>query len=61
MFEGMSGRSADKQRAPLQLQYGMLCLAKGGKIKLLREFIDQIPASAALLPNGIAEIPNMKL
>jgi uncharacterized protein len=37
--------------------YGGLVLAVDGKIKLLREFIDQIPAAKALLPNGLADIP----
>jgi uncharacterized protein len=36
--------------------YGGLVLAVDGRIKLLREFIDQIPAAIALLPNGIADI-----
>lgn len=40
-------------------QYGMLVLAENGKIKLLREFIDQIPAAVALLPNGIDDIPRL--
>jgi hypothetical protein len=31
-------------------------LAVNGKIKLLRETIDQIPAAIALLPNGIADV-----
>lgn len=42
-------------------KYGMLVLAENGKIKLLREFIDQIPAAAALLPDGVNEIMRMKL
>ncbi|WP_156765411.1 nuclear transport factor 2 family protein [Mycobacterium sp. 1245852.3] len=36
--------------------YGGLVLAVDGKMKLLREFIDQVPAAIALLPNGIADI-----
>ncbi|MEI5997899.1 nuclear transport factor 2 family protein [Paraburkholderia bengalensis] len=40
--------------------YGGLVLAENGKIKLLREFIDQVPAAVALLPNGVADIPQVK-
>ena len=36
--------------------YGGLVIAVGGKIKLLREFIDQVPAAVALLPHGIADL-----
>lgn len=36
--------------------YGGLVLAEDGKMKLLREFIDQIPAAIALLPNGIDDV-----
>ena len=41
-------------------QYGLLALVENGKLKLLREFIDQIPAAIALLPGGVADIPNLK-
>lgn len=39
--------------------YGGLVLAVDGKMKLLREFIDQVPAAIALLPNGIHDIPGV--
>jgi len=36
--------------------YGNLVLVEDGKIKVLREFIDQVPAALALLPGGLADI-----
>ena len=36
--------------------YGNLVLTEGGKIKVLREFIDQVPAATALLPGGLSDV-----
>lgn len=45
----------------VNFQYGTLVLAENGRMKLVREFVDQIPAAAALLPNGIADIRGLQL
>ena len=45
---------------PYAQDYASLLLVEGGKIKLLREYLNIIATARALLPNGLGDVPALQ-